>query len=179
MKNKIIFLGISILIFSCAKPEARKPIVRKTSSFIGESVERNKALNSFEEEIIKNKMENDSIQDYINSEFGFWYTYNVKDSLNSKFPVKGDEVIYTYEIRDLTDEIIYSNEEIGDKSYLVDQEELITGLQEGIKLMNKGETITFLFPSHLAFGYTGNDRIESNQPLIYKVQLKEIINKTK
>lgn len=177
MKNKIIFLGISILIFSCAKPEARKPIVRKTSSFMSESVERNKVLNSIEEDLFKNKMDNDSIHDYINSEFGFWYTYNIKKSIENKFPLKGDEVIYSYEIRNFNDEIIYSDEEIGEKNYLVDQEELITGLQDGIKLMRVGEIITFLFPSHKAFGYTGNDRIQSNQPLIYKVHLKEIINK--
>ena len=60
---------------------------------------------------------------------------------------------------------------------MVDQEELITGLQEGIKLTKEGEILTFLFPSHMAFGYTGNGKIESNQPLIYKVHLKEIINK--
>lgn len=177
MKNSIIFLGISILILSCAKPEARKPIVRKTSSFMSESVERNKVLNSFEKELFKNKMDNDSLNTYLNSEFGFWYTYHIKDSLAGRFPLKGDEIIYSYEISNFKDEIIYSNEEIGDKNYLVDKEELITGLQEGIKLMKEGEIVTFLFPSHMAFGYTGNERIQSNQPLIYKVHLKEIINK--
>jgi len=177
MKNKIIFMVIYLLIISCSKPEARKPIVRKTSSFMSESVERNKVLNSFEAELFKIKMESDSLNEYINSEYGFWYTYQIKDTLGNKFPVKGDEVIFSYEIRNFKDSIIYSKEELGEKSYLVDQEDLITGLQEGIKLMKKGEIITFLFPSHKAFGYTGNDKIRSNQPLIYKVHLKEVINK--
>lgn len=179
MKNKLIILGIAILILSCAKPEARKPIVRKTSSFISESVERNKTLNSKEESALKNKMALDSVQEYINSEFGFWYTYNVIDSLNTALPVKGDEILFSYEIRSLNDEIIYTKEELGTKRYFVDQEELITGLQEGLKLMKQGEIVTFLFPSHKAYGYTGNDKIHSNQPLIYQIHLIEIINKTK
>lgn len=177
MKNKFIFFVLSILIISCSKQEPRKPIVRKTSSFMSESVERNKVLNSFEEELLTVKMERDSLNKYINSEYGFWYYYNLKDTISNIFPVKGDEIIFSYEIRNFQDKIIYSEEEVGDKNYLVDQEDLITGLQEGIKLMKEGEIVTFLFPSHKAFGYTGNDKIQSNEPLIYKVQLKEITNK--
>ncbi|MCF6296883.1 MAG: gliding motility-associated peptidyl-prolyl isomerase GldI [Flavobacteriaceae bacterium] len=177
MRNRIFFLLLSILIISCSKPEPRKPIVRKTSSFMSESVKRNKVLNSFEEKLFKIKMERDSLNKYISSEFGFWYSYNKKDSLSNQFPVKGDEVVFSYEIRNFQDNIIYSKEELGDKNYLVDQEDLITGLQEGIKLMKEGEIITFLFPSYKAFGYSGNDKIESNEPLIYEVHLKIINNK--
>ncbi len=179
MKNNILFILVSILLISCSKPEPRKPIVRKTSSFMSESVKRNIVLNKIEEDTLKHKIENDSVNVYISSEYGFWYFYNKKDTLDSKLPVKGDEVIFTYEIRNLQDSIIYSLEELGVKNYLVDREELITGLQDGIKLMKKGETVTFLFPSHKAYGYTGNERIQSNEPLIYTVHLKEIINKNK
>jgi gliding motility-associated peptidyl-prolyl isomerase len=144
---------------------------------MSESVERNKVLKNVEEEIFRLKMENDSINDYISSEYGFWYYYEEKDTLNNKFVATGDEVIFSYEVRNLNDSIVYSKEELGDKNYLVDKEELITGLQEGIKLMKEGEVVVFLFPSYKAYGYTGNERIGSNEPLIYTVQLKKIINK--
>ena len=144
---------------------------------MSESVERNKALKNMEEEIFRLKMENDSINNYISSEYGFWYYYKEKDTLNNKFATTGDEVIFSYEVRNLNDSIIYSKEELGDKNYLVDKEELITGLQEGIKLMREGEVVVFLFPSYKAYGYTGDERIGTNEPLIYIVQLKKIINK--
>ncbi len=144
---------------------------------MSESVERNKVLKNVEEEIFRQKMENDSINNYISSEYGFWYYYKEKDTLNNKFATTGDEVIFSYEVRNLNDSIVYSKEELGDKNYLVDKEELITGLQEGIKLMKEGEVVVFLFPSYKAYGYTGNERIGSNEPLIYTVQLKKIINK--
>ena len=179
MKNKILFILISILLISCSKPEPRKPIVRKTSSFMSESVKRNIVLNKLEEDVLKYKIEKDSVNEYISSEYGFWFFYNKKDTLDSKIPVRGDEVIFTYEIKNLQDSIIYSYEELGVKNYLVDKEELITGLQEGIKLMKKGEIVTFLFPSHKAYGYTGYEKIQSSEPLVYTVHLKEIINKNK
>lgn len=177
MKSKFLFFVMIVFLVSCNKQEPRKPIVRKTSSFMDESVERNRALNSFEEDIFKLKMKKDSLNEYINSAYGFWYFYNKKNSLDSYLPSKGDKVIFTYEIKNFQDSIIYSKEELGLKNYLVDKEELITGLQEGIKLMKEGEIVTFLFPSHKAFGYTGNEKIQSNEPLIYTVNLKQIIRK--
>jgi FKBP-type peptidyl-prolyl cis-trans isomerase len=49
------------------------------------------------------------------------------------------------------------------------------GLRDGIKLMNEGEKVTFLFPSHMGYGYHGdNNRIGTNQPLICTVTLNDI-----
>jgi gliding motility-associated peptidyl-prolyl isomerase len=142
-----------------------------------ESVERNKVLNKLEEGLIMKKMQSDSLHTYNASPNGFWYFYEEKDTMNTANPVKGDEVIFAYEIKDLRDSIIYSKEELGDKHYLVDREDLISGLQDGIKLMKEGEVVTFLFPSYKAYGYSGYEKINSNQPLIYSVHLKKIISK--
>jgi len=179
MKNNLIYLILILIFSSCSKPEPRKPIIRKTSSFMTESVQRNRVLNNLEEDMLKQKMEKDSRFDYINSEYGFWYYYMEKDTLNNKYATTGDEVIFSYDIRTLNDSILYSKEELGIQNYLVDKEELITGLQEGIKLMKEGETVVFLFPSYKAYGYTGNERVGSNEPLIYTVNIKKIINKNK
>jgi len=171
-------LFVIILLVSCSKPEPRKPIVRKTSSFMSESVERNKVLNKIEKDLLELKMQKDSIHKYFNSELGFWYYYQSKDTLDSNYPVRGDEIIFTYDIKTLQDSILYSQEEIGNRNYLVDKEELVAGLQDGIKLMKEGEIVTFLFPSYKAYGYTGYDKIQPNEPLIYTVQLIKI-NKVK
>ena len=48
------------------------------------------------------------------------------------------------------------------------------GLRDGIKLMKKGETVTFLFPSHMAFGDHGaNKKITTIEPLICTVTLND------
>ena len=62
------------------------------------------------------------------------------------------------------------------KTYFVDQEELFSGLREGIKVMRKGEKITFIFPSQMAYGYYGDDnKIDANTPLICEVIVRDII----
>ena len=60
----------------------------------------------------------------------------------------------------------------------MDQQELFTGLREGLKLMKAGETVTFLFPSQKAYGYYGDEnKIGTNIPLICQVTVNSIIKK--
>ena len=174
MKHILVILILSTILYSCSKSEARKPIVRKTSSFMSESIERNKLLNKAENAILMQKMKSDSLHEYKSSDYGFWYYYDQAMPEDDYIAKRGDVVFYSHEIRSLDNSVLYSKEDLGTKSYLVDKEELIAGLQDGFKLMKEGEEITFLFPSYKAYGYTGNDKIKPNQPLIYKVQLLKI-----
>ena len=82
---------------------------------------------------------------------------------------------YTYGVKDLNGNWIYSPKKTQEKNYYVEQEELFIGLREGLKLMKKGEKITFIFPSKLAYGYYGDgDRIGTDKPLIYQVTIHNI-----
>ncbi len=174
MKYLALILIFVSVFSSCSNPEARKPIVRKTSSFMSESIERNKLLNKAENAILLQKMKADSLHQYTSSEYGFWYYYDVEVSSEDYIAKTGDVVFYSHEIKSLDNTILYSKEDLGTKSYIIDKEDLIAGLHDGFKLMKEGETVTFLFPSHKAYGYTGNDIIKPNQPLIYTVQLLKI-----
>ena len=175
MKSKLIFLLLIVFFVSCDKPIPRKPVVRKSSTFLKESIKRNKVINKLEEEALLQLMASDSSHHYLSSANGFWFYYISRDSISTKLPDTGDEVFYSYEIKNINGEILYSMNELGDRSYLVDKQELITGLQDGLKLMKEGEIVTFLFPSHKAYGYSGYKKIGSNQPLIYTVTLNKIV----
>ena len=141
---------------------------------MNESIERNKLLTQAENELLQRKMAADSTREYINSEQGFWYYYNLKDSSNSPMARTGDQVIFGYEILNLSEEVVFARDEVGSVSYIIDKEDLISGLQDGLKLMREGEKMTFLFPSYKAYGYTGSERVDPNQPLIYRVELIKV-----
>lgn len=175
MKNKLIILLLLVFLVSCENPTPRKPVARKSSTFLKESIQRNKVINKLEEDALLQLMENDSTHHYVSSASGFWYYYISRDSTLTQLPDSGDEVFYSYEIKDINNEILYTKDELGERSYLVDKQELITGLQDGLKLMKEGEVITFLFPSHKAYGYSGYKKIGTNQPLIYTVTVNKIV----
>ena len=78
-------------------------------------------------------------------------------------------------MKDIKGNVIYSEVELRPQVYYVDKENIMMGLRDGIKLMNKGEKVTFLFPSHMGFGYHGdNKKIGTNEPLICTVTLNDI-----
>jgi len=50
------------------------------------------------------------------------------------------------------------------------------GLRDGIKLLHKNEKVTFLFPSHIAYGYHGdNKKIGTNESLMCTVTLRNFV----
>lgn len=177
MKYKEFLYFIIFVLVSCNEPIPRQPIVRKTSTLMNTSVEYNKTIISREEADFNYLMKKDSLNNYIASDFGFWYKIDSKKT-EGYTPKSGDEVIYSNDIYDINYQLIYSADEIGTQKYIVDKQEIVEGLREGLKLMSEGNTVTFLFPSHKVFGYLGDqNKININQPLIYKVQLIKINKK--
>ncbi|WP_038265073.1 gliding motility-associated peptidyl-prolyl isomerase GldI [Zhouia amylolytica] len=176
MKRIILLLFGLFLMLSCNEPEPRKPVARKTGSFMRESIDRNKDLLQKEETYIKSIIESDTINTYYNSSNGYWYYYNKQDTTASYMPKEDDVVLINYNIRTLNNDTIYTSEEIGNIRFKVDKEDYFPGLRTGIKLMKKGEEITFLFPSVMGYGYHGDDqKIGTNQPLISTIRLIDII----
>jgi len=178
MKQFLTLLSL-LLLFSCKAPEARRPVTVSSGSFINESINRNKKLTAKEEARIQQIILNDSLNQYIPSEGGFWYSYIKKDTVSVTTPQYGDIVSFNYNLKDLNGNIIYRQEELDTITYAIDKEELFFGLREGLKLMKEGEVITFLFPSYQAYGYYGdNNKIGTNIPLISKVTLNKIIKQS-
>lgn len=174
---------ILLLIFaaSCKSPEARYPVSQNSGSYIDESVERNKEMIAQEEDYIKEVMVKNVDTEYLSSADGFWYYYNEKstDSTNTNTPDFGDIVVFDYSISSIEGKSIYAEGEKPTREYTMDKEKLFTGLRQGLKLMKEGETVTFLFPSHKAFGYYGDkEKIGSNTPITARVTLHEIKEET-
>lgn len=177
----ILILG-SFLFISCSQhQQARRPISQSSGTFLKESVERNKKLISGEEAKIDSIIKSNPNIKYIASNKGYWYRYDTKNTQDTLRPRKGDIAHFNYEIKDLDGNIIYSELELRPQTYYVDKEQkMIIGLRHGIKLMHKNETVTFLFPSHMGYGYHGdNRRISHNQPLMYTVTLTDFASETK
>ncbi|KAA3618506.1 MAG: gliding motility-associated peptidyl-prolyl isomerase GldI [Flavobacterium sp.] len=177
LRSALLLVLGCIFFVSCKSPEARKPVQQSSGSFIKESAKRNKVLYKKEEARIASIMEADPEHDYLSSDRGFWYYYNVKDSLNVPTPDFGDVVTFTYNIQSLEGEPILSENETGLQTYKIDQsnQDLISGLRDGVKLMKVGEQVTFLFPSYKAYGYYGlEDKLGTNVPIRSTVTLKSI-----
>ena len=174
MKQTLYFALTLLLFMSCKPSDARRPITNNSGSSIEASIERNKQLNEKEYTQIKALIKA-SKKSFLTSEYGFWYAYNTKIEHRALTPKFGDLVHYNAVLKTLTGQVIYSENETKTQTYYIDQQELFSGLREGLKLMKEGETVTFLFPSQQVYGYYGDEnKIGSNVPLICEVSLLKL-----
>lgn len=171
----LLILMCAAMVLGCSQQQARRPVSQSSGTFMKESIDRNKKLIAGEEGKIDSIMKSDPKVKYIASNKGYWYRYDKRNTLDTITPKKGDIAYYNYEVKDLDGNVIYTELELRPQTYYVDKEQkIIIGLRHGIKLMRKNETVTFLFPSHIAYGYHGdNRRIGHNEPLMYTVTLTD------
>lgn len=173
LKTLLIFLVFTVFA-SCKQQQARMPVFRSSGTFMKESIIRNKILIAGEEGKIDSIIKSNPKNQYLASKKGYWYCYLIKNERDTLRPKKGDVAQFDYEIMDFKGNVIYSEVELRPQTYYVDKQNIMMGLRDGIKLMHKNEKVTFLFPSHMAYGYHGdNKQITTNEPLICTVTLND------
>ncbi len=164
-----------LFVTGCSQQQAaREPITHSGGTFMKESIERNKKLIKNEEATIDSIIKKNPNIKYIASDKGYWYHYEIENTTDTISPKRGDVAYFNYDIKDIKGNTIYSEEELKPQVYHVDKEDILAGLRYGLKLMNKGEKVTFLFPSNLGYGYRGDEnKIGTNQPIMCTVTLTD------
>ena len=88
----------------------------------------------------------------------------------------GKHLIFTYKIRSLKGDLLYSSEELGKREFVVDKTDVESGWNEAAKLMSLADSAVLILPPHLAFGNLGDgNRIGPREILIYELRLDSII----
>jgi FKBP-type peptidyl-prolyl cis-trans isomerase len=88
---------------------------------------------------------------------------------------KGQTAVIEYTVKLITGDLVYSSDVDGTKTFIIGKGEVVSGLEEGILLLNVGDEAKFIIPSHLAFGLVGDGNlIPPKATLIYDVKLLEL-----
>lgn len=177
IKNSLLVVLLACFLWSCEQnQEARRPLSQASGSFMKKSIERNKKLVASEEDRIQAVIKKNAGIEFLASKKGYWYHFSKRNMQDTLTPKKGDVAFYDYEVKDLKGNIIYTKEETQPQTYYVDKQNIMMGLRDGIKLMRKKETFVFLFPSHMGYGYHGdNKKIGTNIPLLCTVTLRNFM----
>lgn len=71
--------------------------------------------------------------------------------------------------------LCYSSDSTGLREFLIGQDDVETGLHEGIQYLHVGDKATFILPSHLAYGLMGDQRkIPPKASVLYDIELIKI-----
>lgn len=114
------------------------------------------------------------------TETGTGLRYSVYRPGNGE-PVKsGDLVTVWFEISLLNGKRCYSSEETGEEQFVVDHDQVESGLHEAIQYLRVGDRAKIIIPSHLAFGLAGDmDKIPPMSPIVYDLEVIDKVAKPK
>jgi FKBP-type peptidyl-prolyl cis-trans isomerase FkpA len=90
-------------------------------------------------------------------------------------PRQGDIVKIKYDIHLLNGELVYHSDSASSLNVEIGKGKVVSGLEEGLMLMKKGEKAKLIVPAHLAFGLLGDLlKIPSRAALVMDVEIIEI-----
>jgi FKBP-type peptidyl-prolyl cis-trans isomerase len=168
--KRLIFIIFCITLFSCQQEPEKKNIV------VDKQKLRENIINVNKPAVV---MEQDEINAYIKAHgytmqstgTGLRYMFIHKNEKGKKIEPKS-EITVNYKVWLLDGTLCYSSEKKGPKKFIVDADNIETGVHEGVKLMREGEKALFILPSHLAFGLIGDrDKIPPKAAVVYEIEV--------
>jgi len=167
------FFKISILLILCFLYACKKPAAPQLPSNKGNTPDSTKyfltQINSdiiAHEDSILSVFVAENFPDFRKTKDGFWYKIISKKS-NRKI-LKTDTALVRYKLYNLY------NQQLKSENFIAHfgKKEMTIGLEQGLLLMNKGDSAIFVVPWYLAFGAKGNETVKPYTSIIYKVTVK-------
>lgn len=172
---RIIFiLTVIILFISCNSPGEKGRKVDPSSRQISPDslIELNKSLIGNDIAIIEDYIKSKGMQ-LNKSGTGLFYQL-LADSAGPN-ATAGDPVAFSYRIKSLGGQQIYSSGENGLREFIVDHSNIESGWNEAAKMMSPGDSALLIMPPHLAFGHLGDgNRIGPREILIYELKMESV-----
>ncbi len=176
--NKWIFIVSIFLLFSCDKKVIQSPSEQQSDNFIIESSKREKERQAKEYQEINQWLEENQNYNFVETPYGFWI--QTSENLDLENPINSDLdfIQYLKQYRNLNNEIIYSFEDLGIQNKILGKTEEIRGVESTLRNVKKGDKVTLLLPSFMAYGLYGDDnKIGAHQPLIVELEVLQVKHK--
>jgi FKBP-type peptidyl-prolyl cis-trans isomerase FkpA len=170
MQNKLIYLFVVVFLFSCKEEEPRVKI--NESELKKSLIEINKD---------KVRLENEQIDNFV-KRYG-WPVEKTGTGLRYYIYEQGTgdvakaDMIATidYCVTLLSGDTAYTSNDSGPQEFLVNMDNVESGLHEGIQYMQVGDRAKLILPSYLAHGLLGDSKkIPPRTSIVYDVKLISI-----
>ena len=166
----IIVLGFLVLSFGC-RPETQMPSrqAEREKKISDELLKINHYMVRRNQEMIENFIRR-TCWDMKRTGTGLWYM--VIEPGKGPLVKDGNTAVFRYKIRLIDGEVVDSSASGHPQSFIVGHGGVESGLEEGIRLLHKGDSARFILPPHLAHGNFGDSRkIPPGAILIYDLKL--------
>jgi len=175
---KYIFFMVSSLLFFCLSACGGKKSTQTESDPQAEQRLREEILNANRNFVGK---ESENIKQYERrhnlsmNQTGTGLRYLVSGDSSTTRARAEMKAVIAYKLSLLDGTECYSIDSKNPKTVVIDHDDLISGLHEGLKLMHLGQDAVFIIPSHLAYGLTGdNNKVPPGSALVCNLTLIDL-----
>ena len=168
VKSTCFLILLIVLSVSCRKQPPQLPSNKgnEADKDVAALLNINQAIINKEDSLLFQYISTtDSI--FQRSEIGFWY--RISNQTNNAQLTEKSTTIISYQLF-LLDETLLAEEK---QTVEIGKKQIPTGLEEGLKLMRKGETATLVVPWYLAYGIKGNNIVPPYTSVIFVVKIEK------
>ncbi len=158
----VFLIGFS----SCRKPLPQLPSNKGNTvdENIAKMLSINKTLAAKEDIILYKFSKTDTALK--KNELGFWY--KIDQTAAGKLIKDKDSCNFKCKLLLLNGQVVLEDQ----KQIVIGKKEIVMGLEEGLKLMHKGESATFIIPWYLGYGMKGSEPlVPPYSSLIFKINI--------
>ena len=171
MLNKLLIVLLVLAIHSCQE-EVKQPVKINENDFKESMIELNKA---------KVKMENEQIYSFVKRynwpviKTGTGLRYYVYENGEGEMAKANMTAKIDYCVTLLNGDTAYTSKEAGPQEFLINMDNVESGLHEGIQHLRVGDRAKLILPSYLAHGLLGDSKkIPPKTSIVYDVKLLSI-----
>ena len=175
--KKLLYITIlTFLVVSCKsngeQTEIKDPYSKVKAEKQEETIQINKDMLDVNRDIVEKYIARHNWE-MTETESGLLYMIYAK---TSDTEVKsGDIVEFSFKTSLLNGDVLYDSDATGNRKMTIDRNQEESGLNEGLKLMKKGEKAYFILQPHLAFGVAGDSyTIPPYSVLVYDLEVVDI-----
>ena len=175
--KKLLYITIlAFLVVSCKsngeQTEIKDPYSKVKSEKQEETIQINKDMLDVNRDIVEKYIARHNWE-MTETESGLLYMIYAKT--NDTEVKSGDVVEFSFKTSLLNGDVLYDSDATGNRKMTIDRNQEESGLNEGLKLMKKGEKAYFILQPHLAFGVAGDSyKIPPYSVLVYDIEVVDI-----
>ena len=170
-----IIIG-AITVVSCKsgdeQVESKDPYSQVKKEKQGETIAINQNMIDVNKDVIEKYIARHKWE-MTETETGLYYMiYHKTDGIEVN---SGDWVEFSFKTSLMNGDVLYDSDATGNRKMRIDFNQEESGLNEGLKLMKKGEKAYFILPPHLAFGVAGDSyKVLPYSVLVYDIEIVDI-----
>ena len=161
-----------VLAFHSCQEEAKQPVKINENDFKESLIEINKA---------KVQMENEQIDDFVKRynwpvvKTGTGLRYYIYEHGTGDLAKANMKATIDFCVTLLNGDTAYTSKKIGPQEFLINMDNVESGLHEGIQYLKVGDRAKLILPSYLAHGLLGDSKkIPPKTSIVYDVKLLSI-----